>query len=116
MNHVGAEGDAAIEIARKNPKMDVGVHLNLVVERTGRSAGFCRREQVPSLVRADGTFRTNWVTAVPGMKTAEVEKELDAQIQKALDAGIDVTHIDCHRGFIYHGDFADVQDCAENWQ
>lgn len=93
----------AMEYVRTHPKMDAGVHLNLLMENTMPPYGpLTPVSEVPSLVDAKGYFHTN-LTFVPAMKSGEVEKELEAQIKKALDLGMDVTHIDSHMGF-YHGD------------
>ncbi|MGH0038368.1 MAG: polysaccharide deacetylase family protein [Myxococcota bacterium] len=91
------EGAAAH--ARANPSLDLGVHLTLNAEwphyRWGPVAG---RQAVPSLCAPDGgLWRTVEEVAVHA-KPDEVAVELRAQVEKALDAGIDVTHIDAHMG------------------
>jgi predicted glycoside hydrolase/deacetylase ChbG (UPF0249 family) len=57
---------------------------------------------VPSLVHANGRFCPGWQTLLVRILTgtinfAEVQKELEAQIIKVLDAGIIPTHIDSHQ-------------------
>jgi hypothetical protein len=37
-----------------------------------------------------------------------VAREIEAQIQRALDAGIDVTHIDTHMGTVFHPKFLEA--------
>ena len=53
---------------------------------------------MPSLVDADGCFPRTTAAAIAGAALDEVERELRAQIERALDAGIDVTHLDAHMG------------------
>ena len=93
--------------ARANPRLDLGVHLTLNAEweryRWGPVAG---PAAVPSLVDGrGGLLRTTRETA-QGAKPEEVEVELRAQVDRALEAGIDVTHLDAHMGTCFH--FLDV--------
>jgi hypothetical protein len=53
---------------------------------------------VPSLVEADGTFLRTTRETLERAKPEHVESELRAQIERALAAGIDVTHLDAHMG------------------
>ena len=95
--------------ARAQPELDLGVHLTLNAEwehyRWGPVAG---RGAVPSLVDEDGGFfRTSQETARHG-KPEEVEIELRAQIERALAAGIDVTHLDAHMGTVFLPPFLSI--------
>jgi predicted glycoside hydrolase/deacetylase ChbG (UPF0249 family) len=90
----------AVEILKKNPQVSVGVHLTLTSEwknyRWGPVAG---REAVPSLVDGVGYFhQTTGAFAKSGYKIEEVEKELTAQIERALASGLKITYIDPHMG------------------
>ncbi len=94
-----------VEIARQRPDLDIGVHLTLTSEfplyrwrplTCGRS-----------LVDSFGYF---WPD-LTGARTAEPEEvyiELKAQIDTAIAAGIDVTHLDSHMGTIWQPEFIDV--------
>jgi predicted glycoside hydrolase/deacetylase ChbG (UPF0249 family) len=88
--------------ARANPALDLGVHLTLNAEwehyRWGPVAG---RSAVPSLVDAQGYLPRTTLESVQRAKPEEVEIELRAQIDRALDAGIDVTHLDSHMGTLF---------------
>jgi len=99
----------AVGIARARPGVDLGVHLTLNCEwsvyRWGPVAG---RERVPSLCAPDGGL---WRTVAETLTHAdpdEVETELRAQIERALAAGIDVTHLDSHMGTVFMPPFVDV--------
>jgi chitin disaccharide deacetylase len=81
------------------PSADLGVHLTQTSEwaalKWGPVAG---RDAVPSLVDERGFFHPD-VPAVYARATLEdVERECRAQIDQALAAGVDVTHLDSHMG------------------
>ncbi|MCL4685601.1 polysaccharide deacetylase family protein [Myxococcota bacterium] len=93
--------------ARANPgAYDLGVHLTLNAEwsryRWGPVAG---RRAVPSLVDAEGYLPRTSLEVAKRAKPAEVETELRAQIEMALSAGIDVTHLDAHMGTAFFPPF-----------
>jgi hopanoid biosynthesis associated protein HpnK len=87
----------ALEVARANPELGVGVHLNL---SDGPPAA--KPEQVRGLVNEAGVFEggpENLLLRIAsrGLPLKEVEREWDAQIQKVRDAGIAPTHMDGHK-------------------
>lgn len=89
----------AAEIARARPGLDLGVHLTLNAEWPGYRWGpVSGAAAVPSLVEADGTFLRTTRETLERAKPEHVESELRAQIERALAAGIDVTHLDAHMG------------------
>jgi predicted glycoside hydrolase/deacetylase ChbG (UPF0249 family) len=100
--------DAAAR-ARANPDLDLGVHLTLTAEyehyRWGPVLG---AGAVPSLVDEAGYLPRTVEEVVAGSDLDEVERELRAQIDRALGAGIDVTHLDSHMGTMFHTGFFDV--------
>ena len=89
--------------ARANPALDLGVHLTLNSEwehyRWGPVAG---RDAVPSLLDDEGFLARTTVETLERGKPEDVERELRAQVERALAAGIDVTHLDSHMGTVFY--------------
>jgi chitin disaccharide deacetylase len=88
---------SAVEIARANPVLGVGVHLNLSDGPPSASA-----TTVSGLLNSAGNLEggpENWLLRIVGrnLPLEEVEREWDAQIQKIRDAGIQPTHLDGHK-------------------
>ena len=84
-------------LAEANPQLDFGVHLTFTSEWEGYRYGpVLGASAVPSLVDRRGYLFSS-VAAFHGNATpADAEAEGRAQIKRALDAGIDVTHLDMH--------------------
>ena len=92
---------AVAQMCRENPEMDMGVHATLNAEwESYRWSPLSTRDQASGLLDADGYFH-QWHQAVyDNAKVEAVELEVNAQIERALSAGIDVTHVDSHMGTI----------------
>ena len=91
--------EEAAEFARRNPQADLGVHLTLTAEWDRYKWGpVLGRKAVPSLCNQGGYLHQTVEQVYKHDKLDEVESELRAQIEKALAAGIDVTHLDSHMG------------------
>ena len=89
----------AAQIARATPGLDLGIHLTLNAEWEGYRWGpVAGAGAVPSLVEADGSFLRTTRETLERAQPEHVEIELRAQIERALAAGIDVTHLDAHMG------------------
>ena len=87
--------------AKAHPEKDFGIHLTLNCEwKNYRWGPVAPRESVPSLVDEEGYMWDGVPQVVAGAKAAEVETELRAQIQRALDFGVPVTHLDTHMGAV----------------
>jgi len=83
--------------AAADPTLDFGVHLVVTSEwDTMRWGPVLGRTAVPSLVDAQGYLLGSVRALHAKAKPAEVEAECRAQIQKVLDAGVDVSHLDMH--------------------
>jgi predicted glycoside hydrolase/deacetylase ChbG (UPF0249 family) len=90
----------AVEILRRHPETSVGIHLTLNSEwknyRWGPVAG---REAVPSLVDTNGYFfQSTEALHQNHPALAEIEKELRAQIDRALRSGLKIDYVDSHMG------------------
>ena len=87
------------EFARRNPQADLGVHLTLTSEwPKWRWRPVLNRGAVPSLVDEAGFLWPDVMSLYAHARLNEAECELRAQIDGAIAAGIDVTHLDCHMG------------------
>lgn len=89
----------AVDIAKKHPQANIGVHTTLTSE-WGRYKWGPVLGQVGAPSLCDkmgylfGDIQEVYLAATP----EDVEKEVRAQIDRALAAGIDITHIDSHMG------------------
>jgi predicted glycoside hydrolase/deacetylase ChbG (UPF0249 family) len=96
----------AAEYCATHPEADIGVHLTLNSGQppycwpplTGREAG-------PSLYDSQGYLWPEYEEAIEHVAPEQAEREFRAQIEKALAAGIDVTHLDSHTGTAFHPKF-----------
>ncbi|HJS19751.1 MAG TPA: polysaccharide deacetylase family protein [Anaerolineales bacterium] len=92
---------AVAQMCRENPEMDMGVHATLNAEwESYRWGPLSTRDTASGLMDVDGYFH-QWQPAVyDHAKPEAVEAEVNAQIERALAAGIDITHVDSHMGTI----------------
>ena len=89
------------QMCRENPEMDMGVHATLNAEwESYRWGPVSTREPASGLMDAEGYFH-QWHPAVyQNARPEAVGVEVNAQIERALAAGIEVTHVDSHMGTI----------------
>ena len=90
--------DNAVELARQNLGLGIGIHLTLV----GSVPSVLPKEKISSLVDANGLFPENYVVFAKKFYTGQIkmvqlELELRAQIEKALATGLNITHVDSHQ-------------------
>jgi predicted glycoside hydrolase/deacetylase ChbG (UPF0249 family) len=97
---------AVARMCRENPEIDMGVHATLNAEwESYRWGPVSTRDPESGLLDADGYFN-QWHQAVyDNARPEAVEREVNAQIERALAAGIDVTHVDSHMGTIMNPRF-----------
>ena len=98
----------AVEMAKADRKLDLGVHLTLTSEKKPyRWRPLTSPPRSAGLTDPMGYF---WPD-VPNARRADpkaVEAELRAQIDTAIDAGLDVTHLDAHMGTALCPEFVDI--------
>ncbi len=96
----------AVAICKDNPHFDVGVHLTLTCEYDNfRWAALSTKDRATGLIDEEGYLWRTREDAVRHVQEDAAEVEMREQIQRAFDAGIDVTHIDTHMGSVVHPKF-----------
>jgi len=97
---------AVVEMCKDNPEMDMGVHATLNSEWESYRWGPISDAGTGSGLRDEAGYFHQWHQAVYDNASAEeVDAEVNAQIEKALKAGINVTHVDSHMGTIMNPKF-----------
>ena len=88
----------AVKILKDNPQVVIGIHLTLNAEwKNYRWGPVLGKEAVPSLVDSCGYFFPSRATFHANNPTAEdIEKELRAQIERAISTGLDIKYVDYH--------------------
>jgi len=93
-------------MARRDERLDVGVHLTLTSEVPGyRWRPLTRPPAASGLTDADGFLHPDVATLRARADPEAAEAELRAQVEAALAAGIDVTHLDDHMGAVLAPEF-----------
>jgi chitin disaccharide deacetylase len=88
--------------AKAHPTADLGLHLTLTAEwETYRWGSVAAANDVPSLLDSTGIFPNDEKIVAAKAKAADVERELRAQITRALAMGIRPTHLDSHMGALF---------------
>lgn len=96
----------AAQICAEHPEFDVGVHLTLTAEYpTFRWPALSTRDPATGLLDKEGYLWHSREDAIRHVTAEAAETEMRAQIDMALEAGIDVTHIDTHMGSVVHPKF-----------
>jgi hopanoid biosynthesis associated protein HpnK len=87
----------AVALSRENPRLGVGIHLNLL-----RGRPVAPPDEVPSLLAPSGLMwgsvyvflRRLWAGRI---SPSDIETELRAQVEKVLQAGVPATHADSEK-------------------
>ena len=92
----GRSFEEAVELLRDRPRLEVGTHLTLVGERP-----LSPPEKIPSLVHS-GFLHSGYPAfaaryALGRIRTADLETELRAQVEKLLATGLEVVHLNSHQ-------------------
>ena len=91
-----------VKFLKKNPGMDAGLHLTLNSEwndyRWGPLSG---KTESPGLTDTEGAMWSSVEKLVQNASAAEVEKELEAQLNRAKAMDFHPTHFDSHMGALF---------------
>lgn len=93
----GVAFEDAVEVAKKNPNLGVGIHFTLA-----NGNPILPPKEIPSLVTEEGTFHGNYIKFLKRylsgkISLAEVRSELAAQLEKISRTGLTLTHFDSHQ-------------------
>lgn len=87
------------DYAKAHPDADLGLHLTVTSEwKTYRWGPVASKDQVPSLLDGNGYLWPDNEPATKNIKAEDAEREIRAQIEKAMSLGIHPTHVDSHMG------------------
>ncbi len=88
--------------ARQNPEADLGLHLTLTSEwKAYRWDGVLGSAMAPSLHDSKGFLHADTPDVAQHAELAEAEREIRAQVERALEFGIRPTHLDSHMGSLF---------------
>lgn len=88
--------------AKAHPDADLGLHLTLTSEwKTYRWGSVESKDKVASLFDSSGYLWPDTPFAAQSVKADDVERELRAQVERAMAAGIHPTHLDSHMGALF---------------
>ncbi|MEW9096045.1 MAG: chitin disaccharide deacetylase [Clostridiaceae bacterium] len=85
------KAEEAVKLAKENGITSLGIHLTLTCGKPILS-----EKEVPSLIDDRGIFYRRTKKLCPVMNLKEAERELRAQINKFLQMGMDLSHMDGH--------------------
>ena len=86
---------------KEHPGLDVGIHLTLTSEwDLYKWGGISPSDQIQSLLDKNNYFYPSVEELGKVAKGVEAEKELRAQIDKAIASGVQPTHLDTHMGSV----------------
>ena len=97
----------AVDFAKENPSLSVGVHLTTTSEWKDYKWGPITKEAA-SLMDENGDFYRSSAEFANKSLQKEVETELIAQIELLMSLGLEPSHLDNHMGSLYgvtNGDF-----------
>ena len=90
------------EYAATNKNFCWGLHLTLTSEwKYYKWDGVASADRIPTLLNDNGFMYEKVIDVVSNADLNEVEIELRAQIEKAMNAGIQVSHLDSHMGTLF---------------
>ncbi|MDN5200282.1 polysaccharide deacetylase family protein [Fulvivirgaceae bacterium BMA10] len=85
------------DFAAKHEQYDYGIHLTLTCEWKHYKWGpILSKTEVPGLLDENGYLHNNRENFKNNTSSEEIKKELQAQIERALQSGLKPTHLDSH--------------------
>ena len=89
--------------AHLHPEKDLGLHITLTSEWKYYKWGpVTPAAKVPGLVNRNGFFYSSVDSVIQHASPAEVEEEIRSQVKRALQFGVDPTHLDGHMYTVHH--------------
>lgn len=92
---VGRAFEQAVQLSRAVPSLDVGVHLTVVFEAPLLRKNSSLADGNGRFPASAGAFTCRWLTG--RIRKADVRAEWSAQIERVLENGIRVSHLDSHQ-------------------
>ena len=94
----------ALQLIKENPSLDIGIHLSLDIGRP-----LLDSKDVSTLIDADGNFKTyDFFQKKLNVDQKEIYQEWKAQIDYAIENGVDPSHIDSHHHIHMKEDVLDI--------
>jgi len=99
----GRAYDEIVDYAIQYPEFDWGIHLTLTSSRNDyRMEGSAPKTEIKSLLDENGFFYKTRDDIYEYADLDEVYTEIKAQLEKVLEDGVKISHIDSHMGVLYH--------------
>ena len=88
--------EEAVQLARENPNLDLGLHLSLTVGRPASNDADVYRSLAPHGVFRSGNKDLLIKVILRKISPPVLYREIEAQFKKAVDTQLPITHIDGH--------------------
>jgi hypothetical protein len=96
----------AAAFCREHPTVDMGVHLTVNCEwEAYRWGPISTRDPASGMLDAQGYLHASPTATEQQADPSAIAAELRAQVDRALQAGIDATHVDAHMGTVFRPRF-----------
>jgi len=89
--------ESAVDIARREPRLDVGLHLNLTEGCPVANLSLVSTLAASRVFRYRHPLKLARALFSKKISLGDLEREIRAQIEKALDSELWITHIDGHK-------------------
>jgi predicted glycoside hydrolase/deacetylase ChbG (UPF0249 family) len=90
------------EFSEKNPEFCLGLHLTLTAEwKHLKWQGLADQSETAGLYNEQDYLYSSVAPVIANATVEEVEKEIRAQIKKAISSGLNPSHLDSHMGTLF---------------